>query len=302
MAAAAGGLQVTERTLLRFSRTQESSADHAAVRFLDRTRQSSRGLLEFLDILSGQELLQTNRQDPYVRTHPLTQNRIAFVRNHVARSPWSAQPVAPAFAAMYRRMVAKLDGFLQSPAVTLRRYKADDGSVPARYARAIAFYRRPNLAKALPLIDGLIAEFPNDPYFHELKGQMLFENGRIAEAVPDYQAAVRLLPDAPQLRTGLAHAQIELNRADLLPDAINNLRRALAVDRRYVLAWRLSATAYGRAGKMGLSAWSLAEYNFLIGRRKDARVQAARALHLLKEGSPAWLRADDIAREVKAKK
>lgn len=302
VAAAAGGLQVTERTLLRFSRTQESSADHAAVRFLDRTRQSSRGLLEFLDILSGQELLQTNRQDPYVRTHPLTQNRIAFVRNHVARSPWSAQPVAPAFAAMYRRMVAKLDGFLQSPAVTLRRYKADDGSVPARYARAIAFYRRPNLAKALPLIDGLIAEFPNDPYFHELKGQMLFENGRIAEAVPDYQAAVRLLPDAPQLRTGLAHAQIELNRADLLPDAINNLRRALAADRRYVLAWRLSATAYGRAGKMGLSAWSLAEYNFLIGRRKDARVQAARALHLLKEGSPAWLRADDIAREVKAKK
>ena len=127
------------------------------------------------------------------------------------------------------------------------------------------------------------------------------ENGRIAEAVPVYQTTVRLLPDAPQLRIGLAHAQIELNRADQLPDAIDNLRRALGTDRHYVLAWRLSAIAYGRAGKMGLSAWSLAEYNFLIGRRKDARVQAARALHLLKKGSPAWLRADDIARELKGK-
>ena len=302
VAATAGGLQVTERTFLRFSRTQESAADQSAVRLLDQTGQSARGMLEFLDLLSGQELLRSSRQDPYVRTHPLTQDRIAFIRNHVDRSPYSARPVSRAFAEMHRRMVAKLDGFMDSPARTLRFYKAGDSSLPARYARAIAYYRQPDLDKALPLVDGLIAQYPDDPYFHELKGQILFENGRIAAALPSYQTAVRLLPDAPQLRVGLAHAQIELNRADLLPQATQNLRRALGIDRNFALAWRLSATAYGRAGKMGLSAWSLAEYSILTGRKKDARAQAARALRLLKTGTPAWLRADDIAREVKRKK
>jgi predicted Zn-dependent protease len=301
LATTAGGMQVAERSLFKFSRIQESAADQAGIRLLDQTGQSARGMLEFLDVLSGQELLVSSRQDPYIRTHPLTQNRIAFVRNHVETSPYSDRPVSPEFARMHRLMVAKLDGFMKSPTLTLRKYKEGDNSVAARYARAIAYYRIPDLTRALPLIDGLIAGDPENPYFHELKGQTLFENGRIAEALPSYETAVRLMPGAPQLRTGLAHAQLELNRADLLAGAISHLRRALETDPRMAFAWRLSATAYGRSGKMGLSAWSQAEYSLLIGRRKDARGQAARALKLLKTGSPAWIRAQDIARASKRK-
>src|SRR3546814_1065462 len=103
-------------------------------------------------------------------------------------------------------MVAKLDGFLQAPGTTLNEYKQDDRSVPARYARAIAYYRSADLKRAVPAIDALIAENPKDPWFHELRGQMLFENGRAAEALPSYQQAVDLRPDAPLLRQiGRAH-------------------------------------------------------------------------------------------------
>ena len=92
-------------------------------------------------------------------------------------------------------MVVKLQAFLLDPRDVLQRYQADD-TLLGRYAKAIALYRLPDLPAALEAVDGLIAEYPDDPYFHELKGQMLFENGRIEEAIPPYRQAVALRPDA----------------------------------------------------------------------------------------------------------
>lgn len=301
MAVGAGGLQIAERSLLKFSRTQERSADLAAVRLLERTGQSARGLRDFLAVLSQQELLHSSRQDRYLLTHPLTRDRMAFIENHLARSRYSNRPATARFVALHRRMAAKLAGFLDPPAVTLRTYKADDGSVSARYARAVAYYRIPDLDKAVPAIDGLIAERPRDPYFRELKGQMLFENGRLAEALPEYEAAVRLLPDAPLLRVGLAHLQIELARPALIDRALSHLKHALRSDPGNARAWRLAATAYGRQGRLGLSALSSAEYSIRTGRTADAGGQAARAARLLKHGTPNWLRAQDIIAQVKQK-
>lgn len=290
-----GGVQVAERKFLHYSRTQESSADQAGVSFLDSAGLSSRGLMEFLNILAGQDALISSRQDPYLRTHPLTRDRVVFVEHHVDRSPFANRPMPPGFEEMHRRMVAKLDGFLEPPQNTLRKYREDDRSVAARYARAIAYYRISDLDHALPLVDGLIAAEPDNAYFAELKGQMLFENGRVAEAEPHYRRAVELLPNVPLLRTELAHVQIELNRPELLDAAIESLKEALRVDRFDSLAWRLSATAYGRKGEMGLSSWALAEYNTLIGQPRIARALAERAMRQLKTGSPAWIRAQDIA-------
>lgn len=301
LAVGAGGLQIAERSLLRFSRTQERSADQAGVRLLERTGQSARGLLGFLNVLSQQDLLDVSRQDPYLLTHPLTRDRLTFIENHVRRSRFSDTAVSPAIRARHLRMMAKLNGFIDRPEVTLRTYKPDDRSLPARYARAVAYYRIPDLDKAIPAVDGLIAEHPRDPYFRELKGQMLFENGRLGEALPAYQAAVRLLPDAPLLRVGLAQVQIELGRADLLDSSLGHLKQALRSDPDYALAWRLAATVHGRKGEFGMSALSSAEYNLRTGRRADARGQAERAARKLKRGTPAWLRAQDIISQTKRK-
>ena len=301
-----GASQVIRRNLLAFNRAQERSADRAAVAYLEATRQSARGMLEFLEMLDEQQVLIISRREQnqisYDITHPLTRDRIAFIRNHVSQSRYSDTPVKPELKRMHDRIVAKLVGFLGHPGATLRRYKADDRGVPARYARAIAYYRRADLKHALPLIDGLIDESPRDPYFWELKGQILFENGRIAEALPAYERAVAELPNEPLLRVSLAHAQIELNRQDLLDPALANLRRALRVAQFNALAWRLAATAHGRKGHLGMSALSSAEYNLVTGRRSEARTMAGRAQRVLKRGSPGWLRAADILNATKPRK
>ena len=294
-AATAKGQDIALRNLLKFTRVQERSADQVAVNLLDETQYSAKGLLEFFEILEDQELLTRTNQDPYLITHPLTRDRIAFIRNHVQSARGKDRKISPEMMAAHERMVAKLDGFINPPAQTLRDYKADDPSVKARYARAVALYRAARMDEALPVIDGLIGESPKDPYFHELRGQMLFENGRLEEALAPYRESVRLAPNEPLLRVGLAHVQIELNRPELNSEALANLEQAVRYDRYMPMAWRLAAIAYGRDGRLGLSALALAENNMLTGHYLDANGQAKKAMRLLKENSPAWLRAQDLA-------
>ncbi len=287
------GTSLAERNLFSFTRSQEQAADQAGVGYLDQLGISARGLMQFMEQIQHQEVLSSVRQDPYLRTHPLTSERIDFLRNQVAQSRYSDTPVAPDLEALQRRMRVKLSAFIDPPGKTLDVWAKGD-SVEARYARAIAWYRIPELKKALPEVDGLIRDFPNDPYFHELRGQMLFENGRIAEALPSYKQAITLKPDAALIRIDYAHAQLELGDPALVPDAEANLNTAVRTEPELPELWRQLAVAYGRGGQLGMAAMALAEQALLEGRRFDARDQARRAMRLLPTGSPGWIKAQDV--------
>lgn len=289
-----GGQNVALRNFLQYSRTQEASADSAAMRFLDATHQSARGLLSFFELLSGQEALVTARQDPYLRTHPLTQDRIEALAAFVEKSPYSDAPPRPEYQAEHRRMLAKLHAFLDDPTIAARRYPETDQSLESRYARAVLLHRGAHLKEALELVDGLIAEHPNDPYFQELKGQILFESGRPKEALPPYQKAVDLLPDAPLLRVDLARVQMATDDPKLLDPAVANLRAALRIEPKRPFVWRQLAIALGRNGQAGESSLAMAEEAMLLDKRAEARFHAGRAVNELPRGSPGWLQAEDI--------
>lgn len=292
----AGGQDAALRSFLHYSQTQEGAADSAAVRLLDATGQSSRGLLEFLRKMEDQELLSVGRQDPYLRSHPLTRDRIEAIDAHVKRSPYADAAGPAAFDAMYPRMVAKLTAFLEPASTTFRKYPESDQSAVARYAHAIAWYRKPDLAKGLEAINALIAAQPEDPFYHELKGQMLFESGRPAEAIGPYQTAVQLLPAASLLRFELARVQLALNDPGLIEEATTHLRTGLMREPDNADAWRQLAIAYGRNGQMGESALAQAEESLLQGRPDEAIYHAGKAERLLAKGSRSWLQAQDIQR------
>jgi len=292
-----GGQDLALRNLLQYTRTQENSADQAAVTLLKATQQSPKGLLEFMESLSGQEVLLTNNQDPYLRTHPLTQDRIDFLRHSMSQSPYANKPVDPELVRLHDRMRAKLIGFLNPLSEVLRSYPESDNSIPARYARAIAYYRVPDLDKGLTEIDALLQEKPADPYFHELKGQMLLEHGRVAESVPEYEAAVQALPEESQIRQALAKAQIALDSRDMDRAALENLTVTLAEEPNNAGAWRLAAIAHGRLGDEGMTALALAESALARGKYEEARERAEHATGLLAENSASWLRAQDLRNE-----
>ena len=288
------GATLAERNFLSYTRTQESSADQAGLNFLEQNGLSAQGMMEFFDILAKQEAMLASRQDPYLRTHPLTKERLDFVRGFVASSRYGKAPAPAEWAEQHKRMKAKLFGFIEPTSRTLTTYKEGDPDVSARYARAVALYRKPDLPNALKVVDGLIREEPDNPFFHELKGQMLFENGRAAEALPEYEKAVRLLPKSGLIRVDLARAQIELNRPELDQRAIGNLNEALRQESDNATAWRQLAIAYGRGGQMGMAALSLGEEAMIIGDFRVAIGQAQRAEHLLPAGSAPYLRAQDL--------
>jgi predicted Zn-dependent protease len=280
---------------MRFSRGQEQAADQAALSYMDRAGIPSQGLAEFFRVLENQNVLAVSSMPPYLQSHPLTRDRITFVENHVANSPLAELP--PGWSEAHARMVVKLQAFLGDPREVLRRYEGDD-SVPGRFARAIAQYRLPDLRQGLADIDGLIAEYPDDPYFHELKGQMLFENGRIEAAIPPYREAVRLAPDSALLKIGLARALVETGASEGYHEAIGLLEEGLQREPTNAFGWRLLGIAQGRQGMEGHSNLSLAEYALLAGKPDDARLYARRAEGRIEPSDPAWLRLQDVLRAI----
>jgi len=299
-AAATMGAAATlqEASINSFSRTQETSADQAALNFLDRTGQSARPLLRFLELLAAKDKIGP-QPDLYLRSHPLTEDRIAAVAEHVAHSRFSDTPEPAAFEEGHRRMKAKLIGFTQPLEQVLGYYPEANGSVPARYARSIAYWRFGQLQKSLATLQSLLDEYPDDPYFNELMGQILFQSGRGTAALPYYEKSVKLAPDQPQLHYGLARAQIEIGTPELIKAAIPHLEQTVRIEPTDAYAWRSLGIAYGRDGQLAMASLALAESAQVRGAKKEARMQADRALRGLPAGSPAALRAQDILNSVK---
>ena len=297
------GQNIGGRYLLAFSRTQEASADQAGLSFLDSTHQSARGMLEFFKILGKQEALLSGQQDPYLRTHPLTQSRIDAVTEHVAHSPYSDVPEQPEFIAGFKRVQAKLRGYTEPLAQVLQRYPESDNSLEARYARSVAFAQpgQSNLKKAIALADSLIAEFPHDPYFQENKAEILLKGATQAKAaLPYYETAATALPDSPMILMELAMAQIAIADPPLVKKAISELEKVVRIEPKNSSAWHQLCIAYGTDGQLAMASLACAQEaaNGSSKRaRKQAKEQAQRAMQGLPEGSPAWLRAQDIYNE-----
>ena len=288
-----GGATPSILHFLKYTQTQENSADQAAIGYLERTKQSPKGGAEFLRILAQRERMIMGRGDLYLTTHPLTNDRIAAFDEAAARSPYANAPDSPRFIELHSRVVAKLYGFI-APDAALQRYSEADRSVAARYARAIALYRQGNLGSALFAMDGLLKEQPNDPYFHELRGQALFENGRAAEAIGSYRRAVQLLPGVALLKIDLARALLETNNPENDREAVRNLELAAQGEGESFELWRLLSVGYARQNNPGMTSLARAEMAVLRGQRAEAQAHAGAAERQLRAGTPAWQRAQDI--------
>ncbi len=293
-AANAAGQSMAIRNLLAYTRTMERSADQAAVEFLNESQISSQGLLDFLEILEKNSRLYASNLDPYLQSHPLTEDRIIFMREQVALSPYTTVPIPAQIVDMHERMRAKLIGYLDPMPQVLARYPENDNSIYSRYARSIANMRISQTDRALAIVDDMLAEYPNDPFFWELRGDILRDAGRLQGAIASYEKAVEILPWAALIRVALAQSQLALNDDRLLPAASDHLEQALRYEPWLANAWRHLGIAYGRAGDHGRSSLALAEEASRRGNLKAAIQQASRAMDRLPNGSAGWMKAQDI--------
>ena len=280
--------------ILGYSRTQEASADQAAITYLDRAHISGKGLVDFFDNFRYEEVFSGAKRYPFFQSHPLTSERIESLRVRASQQADYDKVDTPEAILRHKIMIAKLRAFMGHPQQTLMDYPETDTSFPARYARAIAAYKALETDKAVKLIDALIVEQPNNPYLYELKGQTLFESARPKEAEPAYRKAVELKPDAALLRLGLGQTLLALDDRAEIDDAITQMHRSLDLEKDDPLAWRLLSQAYDSKGDEGMARLAAAEEKFALGQEKDARIFAVRAREKLDKTSPEWRRATDI--------
>lgn len=289
-----GGQTTAMRTFLAYSRSNEEAADQSALNSLDKLGISASGMMKVFNLLQRNERLHSSRPDPYLLTHPLSGPRIEHVRNHVQQSAIPEGQYPENLLPLHQRMVAKLYGFLKPPEQTLRKYPLSDQSAPARMARAVAYYKMPDLPRSLKEIDSLIDESKDDPFYHELKGQILFENAKVKEALASYRRADALLPNSPLILTDLAKVELAQDDPKYTHSAVVHLEKATTLDKNNGFSWQLLATAYGKEGEKGKALVALAEHALLAGKPDDASRNAELAQTMLKAGSPAMLRARDI--------
>lgn len=289
-----GGTQnAVMRNFLSYTRANEEAADQAALSYLDRLGISAAGFAKMFSVLQRNERMRPGAPDPYLLSHPLSAERIDHVRAHVERSTIPEGQYPKALDLPHQRMVAKLYAFLASPEHTLQKYPLSNTSVPARMARAIAYYKMADREHSLKEMQSLLANAPKDPFLYDLQGQIMFENNLITEALSAYQAANALMPNSALMLTDLA--KVELAQAPpRLQSAITHLEKAVSLDKNNSDSWHLLAIAYGKSGIMGMSYLALGEEAIANGDPKEARRQAELATSALKPKTPAYQRAADV--------
>lgn len=289
-----GSQGMAQRSVLSYARAMESAADQAALRYLDATGQSGRGMLDLFQKLLNENVASLQRVSPYVMSHPMPLDRIRNLERAAKASPNFNKRDSDGLILRHHLMQAKLVGFLSKPQETLRRYPKSDQSLPARYARAIALFRQGDIRGALPVIDDLIEEVPKNPYFWELKGQALLENGRPKEAIVPLRKATSLLPSSGLLQLLLAQALVGAEDKASAEAALQALRAAKKTEDEAPILYKYTAMAYGRLGDIPRAELATAEAAFRSGDMELASEKARIALKSFKKGAPEWLRANDI--------
>jgi len=264
------------------------------VRYLNKIGHSGQGLIEFFGKLRNPQIIRSRKINPYLTTHPLAAQRVTALTENVNASPYYGVKDNDEDIARFRLIQAKIKGFLQPPRTTLRQYPLSDASQPGRYARAVAFYRSADIDRALIEINSLLAEKEDNPYFQELKGQMLFEFGRVKEAVEPHRRSVELAPTKALLRVNLGRAMLATQERAQVEQAIPMLKSALQLERSNSFGWYELARAHSFMGDEGAALLCTAESKYFAGAKGEAIQFARRSLPHFKRGSREWLQAQDI--------
>jgi len=294
----AGTAGSAQRVLFAHTRGEESSADQSGARFMSNAGVDPEAMVRVLELLHGQEVLSAGRQDPYARTHPLSADRRRQVRGYAAAYGGGGE-ISASSQYWFDRTRAKLSSFTGNSRQTLRRLRSLRGNNVTETVllqRAIAFHRQANTDKAIENINALINARPNDPYYHELKGQVLLESRDTAGAVRSYRRAAEILPDQPLILAGYGRALLAADTQNSLQEAKRVLERAYSRDARQPRMLRDLAVVYSKTGNLGLASLVTAERFALSGNMRNAKIHAQRASDQLPRGSQGWNRAQDMLR------
>ena len=292
-AIALGGVHFAERSILSYSRAFESSADQTALRLLEQSGYSARGMVKFFEysIASSRGALI----NPYDQTHPLSQERLNALRTSYQNSKFKDAKNPLELEYKFARSAAKLLAFTADPNKLLKSIAPSLPIEIVSYIKAICYFRTGDLANSVKHIDELLKLKPQDAFYNELKGQILFEFGK-KESLSYYDTALNLRPNDNLIKFSRAVVGITIN--DGAPAKMIEFYKdlKLVIDREpdNLLALYYLAVYYEKAGKKSESLLESAVLAFKSGDIARAQGLARAAIKGLAPNTPNWYKANDI--------
>ncbi|KAB2665882.1 M48 family metallopeptidase [Brucella tritici] len=299
---AMGSSEVAMRSVLNYQRTEEMTADRLAVNYLNATGQSTKGMLDTFERFASALSLTGTQIDQYRISHPLPRERIANLEELARKSPYFNKADSPALQMRHDMARAKIAAYSGNMGALQRMFRSNPGGLPARYGNAITTFLNGSARAALPKFDALIKEQPKNPYFQEMRGEVLLKANDAAGAAKAFQKAVSLDPrKSPLLRMSYGRALMLTGAKANMPTAIKEIKAGIASDPEFPGGYGYLAQAYGQQGDMALADLATADMNYYSGKLQQAQIFAIRAQKQMKPRSPEWLRAQDIINAKKSK-
>ncbi|MEM6463324.1 MAG: M48 family metalloprotease [Pseudomonadota bacterium] len=288
---------VAQRALLSYRRSEEITADRSAVAYLNATGQSAKGMLTTFSRFSQQAALAGVRSNPYESTHPLPRERIALLEEIAKKSPHFNKKDKPSLQRRHNMIRGKIAAYSGGAPAVGRVFRDNPQSAGARYGMAISQFLRGDTRRAMAGIDGLIAEDRNNPYLHEIKGEIYLAARQPAKAAAAFGTAIKLdRYNSSVIRSRRGFALVSTGEPSNMKAAIQDLRAAIAADPNNFSAYTYLSRAYAQSGDVANAELTQAEGYFRAGNVNEAKRFAVRAVKKLRRGTPSWQRANDIVR------
>lgn len=300
-----GGMHTLQGNYLSYSRFQETAADSAAIKYLHKSKNTVKGLIQVFEHFDQESLRMREHINPYMQTHPMSNERLNMTRQHLVHEDSTYQS-SISEKNEYSQVVAKLRGFTVALDKDSLHKQTDLPAFAQKYEEAIIMYRQSKFKDAISILDSLTKEMPNNAYFYELKGQFLFESGQLQPAIEAYQKAIEILPNKPLILAEYAVVLVNAsntangkNKQMLLEEAIITLNKVLHSKlNTHPYVYRQLATAYGKLGKLDYSNVMLAEEALLLHKFQEAKKFANIAASYKSNNKFVKLRIDDILKTI----
>ena len=251
-----GSAHVQQQTVLKYTRTQEESADALAITYLNENKMSSEALLKSMQKFYLNELQYSNEME-YFSTHPLSRNRKQFIENKMKSENYDNENFNKKYGVEFNFIKAKILAYNKTNGVGNIVDVNGDYKV---YADSILNMNNNKINEALRQVDYLIEKYKTNPYFFELKGDIFLKKNDVKNALVNYKKADEIIKDNTLIKKMIAFIIIKYKQKNMYNEAINNLNYVIQKDKTDISALKLLAEAYYNNGDVALSYLTLAEY------------------------------------------
>ncbi|MDB5805254.1 MAG: peptidase Ste24p [Betaproteobacteria bacterium] len=266
------GMSLPISQQLAYSRDFEREADRIGFDILKKGGFDVTAMPLFFERLQTAGRVYDSNAPVYVRSHPLTTERIADVRNRAQAVPYRQHADALAFSLVRAKLRATMSASVDGKRDAVHFFstqiagKTYSNLNAARYGLAWALLQSREYDRA----QAELAQIPKTtahPMFDNLAATLLVERKEYVGAIAAYRAAAAKYPRARYLQLGLIDALQKAGRHD---EALALLRDQAQIYRSDARVYEMQARSYGAVGKRMLQHQAQAESYAQMGRNQPA--------------------------------